>query len=121
MWLFDGDVEAMRRAVVGLSVTDDRDPSRDARDAGAHGYLADPHTAVGWVGAQAAAPFAAPGVPRVVLATAHPAKFAEVVAPVLGREIELPPALAERLAHPPRAIPAPPTLPAIAGLLDALT
>jgi threonine synthase len=119
-WLFDGDVEAMRQAVVGLSVTDDQIRAA-MRELLALGYLADPHTAVGWVGAQAAAALAAPGVPRVVLATAHPAKFAEVVAPVLGRDIELPPALAERLAHPVRAIAAPPTLPAIAGVLDAVT
>ena len=49
------------------------------REMAAHGYVADPHTAVGWVGAQAAAAFAAPDVPRIVLATAHPAKFGEVV------------------------------------------
>ena len=119
VWLFDGDVEAMRRAVVGLSVTDDQIRAA-MRELLALGYLADPHTAVGWVGAQAAAAFAAPGVPRVVLATAHPAKFAEVVAPVLGRDIELPPALAERLAHPPRSIQARPELAAIVDVLDAL-
>ena len=55
-----------------------------------------------------------------MLATAHPAKFGEVVGPVLGREIELPPALAERLALPPRAIPAPPALAAIVDVLDGL-
>jgi threonine synthase len=36
----------------------------------------------------------------VFLATAHPAKFSEVVEPVLGRPIDLPPALAEVVARP---------------------
>jgi threonine synthase len=38
----------------------------------AHGYLADPHTAVGLAVMQA---YADPQVPLVCLATAHPAKF----------------------------------------------
>jgi threonine synthase len=118
-WLFDGDLEAMRRAVVGLAVTDDQ--IRHAmRELASHGYIADPHTAVGWVGATEATAFAGPEVPRVVLATAHPAKFAEVVTPVLGREFPMPAALAERLTSPPRAIPAAPTLPAIVAVLDQL-
>ena len=118
-WLFAGDLEAMRRAIVGVSVTDDEIRAAIARDGRSHGYVADPHTAIGWVGAKAAdVGFAAPTVPRVVLATAHPAKFGDVVGPVLGREIELPPALAERLALPPRAISAPP---ALAAIVDVLT
>ena len=85
-WLFGGDLEAMRRAVLGVAVTDDeiRAAMREMAD---HGYIADPHTAVGWVGAQAADTFAAPDSPRIVLATAHPAKFGDVVAPVLGRDL----------------------------------
>ena len=112
LWLFDGDLEAMRRAVVGLAVTDDQIRSRDARAGGARLPRRSAHRRRLGRRAGRRGP-GRPGVPRVVLATAHPAKFAEVVAPVLGRDIELPPALAERLAHPPLAIPAPPTLAAI--------
>lgn len=118
-WLFGGDLEAMRQAVVGLTVTDDEIRAA-IRAMDALGYLADPHTAVGWVGAAHAASFAAPDVPRVVLATAHPAKFGEVVEPVIGRPVPLPPALAERLALPPRAVPVAAELPAIIAVLDAL-
>ena len=54
-----GDAPRGRRAV------GDRRPDPQPRCARwpAHGYLADPHTAVGWVGAQAAAAFAAAGRP----------------------------------------------------------
>ncbi len=43
--------------------------------------------------------------PHLIAATAHPAKFDEVVEPLLGREIEPPPALAELLSRPSHAEP----------------
>ncbi|MGD9903128.1 MAG: threonine synthase [Vicinamibacterales bacterium] len=119
-WLFDGDVDAMRESVVGLTVSDD-DIRTAIRDMDARGYLADPHTAVGWVGAAASAAWAAADVPRVVLSTAHPAKFGDVVAPIIGRDVPLPPALAERMAEPPRPLPAAPELAAVVAILDRLT
>jgi threonine synthase len=36
----------------------------------------------------------------VFLATAHPAKFAEIVEPIIGRSVERPPQLAAALAQP---------------------
>ena len=39
-------------------------------------------------------------MPGVFLATAHPAKFREVVEPIIGRPIEKPAPLAEALARP---------------------
>jgi threonine synthase len=118
-WLFGGDLAAMRAAVTGLAVTDDEIRAA-MREMAAHGYIADPHTAVGWVGAARAAD-ADPGVPRVILSTAHPAKFGDVVAPVLGHEIPLPPALAERMAHRPLSWPAAPSLAAVTAVLERVT
>ena len=43
--------------------------------------------------------------PHLIAATAHPAKFDEVVEPLLGREIPPPPALAELLDRPSHADP----------------
>jgi threonine synthase len=45
------------------------------------GYVLDPHTAVG---VAAAAELAEPGIPLVALATAHPAKFPDVIAEACG-------------------------------------
>ena len=56
-----------------------------------HGYVLDPHTAVG-VGAAESIPDGK--TPMVCLATAHPAKFGEAVERAIGRPIELPPGLA---------------------------
>ncbi len=55
------------------------------------GYLLDPHSAVG---VRAALELPAPGIPTLCMATAHPAKFGEAMRRALGREPELPPALA---------------------------
>ena len=62
------------------------------------GYLADPHTAVG-VGA-AAAVRAAPAVPVVCMATAHPAKFPDAVEQATGVRPALPDHLADLFDRP---------------------
>lgn len=56
-----------------------------------HGYLLDPHSAVG---VRAALDHPLPGVPTLAMATAHPAKFAEAIRAATGRDPALPPALA---------------------------
>jgi len=51
---------------------------------GEHGYLLDPHTAVGvHVGRQ----FLTPDEPTLALATAHPAKFADAIRQATGKDI----------------------------------
>ena len=56
------------------------------------GYLLDPHTAVG---VKAALELKSEARPVICLATAHPAKFGDAVQKAIGREVELPPSLAE--------------------------
>lgn len=56
-----------------------------------HGYLLDPHTAVG---VRAAQELRDPDRPVICLATAHPAKFGDAVTRAIGSEPPLPPALA---------------------------
>ncbi len=58
------------------------------------GYLADPHTAVATAAARALAP-SDPGIPVVVAATAHPAKFPDAVERATGFRPPLPPRLAD--------------------------
>jgi len=54
-------------------------------------YLLDPHTAVGVRAGQELKG----DRPMVCLATAHPAKFGEAVQKAIGKEVDLPPALAD--------------------------
>ncbi|MFN7979926.1 MAG: threonine synthase [Vicinamibacterales bacterium] len=113
-WLFDGDAAAMARAIAGDVVSDAEVRRAIASADERYGYVADPHTAVGLV---AAARMAATDAPRVVLSTAHPAKFPEVVEPVLGRAVTVPAALAERLSMPVVATRIPPRLDALTAAL----
>ena len=116
---FDHDVQAMRATMTGVTVSDD-DIRAAIRELWARSdYLADPHSAVGYLGARAVAPEVT-GARVVVLATAHPAKFREVVEPALGRDVPLPAALAERLALPRLAVGAAPALSALSAVLASL-
>jgi threonine synthase len=98
MWLFGGSADAMRREVVGLAVTDD-DIRLTIRDVSERtGYLLDPHSAIGYLGLKRHA--GGGGEVGVFLATAHPAKFSEIVEPIVGHRIEKPEPLADAIARP---------------------
>jgi threonine synthase len=56
--------------------------------------------------------------PWVVVATAHPAKFNEVVEPIIGKGVDVPPGLARLLELPRQVVDMPPTLPALAAALE---
>ncbi|MDR2793257.1 MAG: threonine synthase [Treponema sp.] len=89
-----------------------------------YGYMLDPHTAVGWAAVDAlqsegknkpndSAPL---GAPIGVLSTAHPAKFAEIVEPLIGA-VPVPPALQKVMEREVIAK----TIPAdVSALLDSL-
>ena len=56
--------------------------------------------------------------PWVVVATAHPAKFNEIVEPIIGRAVTVPDSLDRLLRLPRRAVDLPPTLEALAAALE---
>ena len=92
-WLFGGDRDAMRRTI-SSSVHTDADVRRAIGDLfQRHGYIADPHTAIAYLGAIHAGS-------SHCLGTAHPAKFREVVEPAIGNTVQLPAALAATLERP---------------------
>ncbi|NIP19431.1 MAG: threonine synthase [Xanthomonadales bacterium] len=71
---------------------DDAGTREAVRALNADGYLADPHSALGW---RALADSLEEGETGVFLCTAHPAKFREDIVDVLGIDPELPGALRE--------------------------
>jgi threonine synthase len=101
--LYDGDLEAIRRDVIGLAYDDARIVAEIGNVYQRHGYLLDPHSAIAWLALQDVLP-TEPGAPGVFVATAHPAKFREVVEPAIGKPVPLPPVLAEAIARPRHAI-----------------
>jgi threonine synthase len=56
--------------------------------------------------------------PWIVVATAHPAKFNEIVEPIIGRPIAVPESLERLLRLPQHCVDVPPTLEALAAALE---
>ncbi len=81
---------------MGSAHTDDETRRCIADVSDRTGYVLDPHSAVGYLGLQAGRRRWPRSTP-IVLATAHPAKFLEVVEPVIGRAVTVPARLDERL------------------------
>jgi threonine synthase len=77
--------EELRRMIRGVWVSDEDTRKTIAAVRQNYGYFLDPHSAVGWTAADQLAASGALGTdPLAVLATAHPAKFAEIVEPLTG-------------------------------------
>jgi threonine synthase len=121
----------MRRTILGVSVTDGETKDTIAGVYRRWGYFIDPHSAVGWKGADKlyAAGLLTEGgdgvrntggndvCPLIVLSTAHPAKFAETVEPAAGAAVPLPPSLVRAMDRTVSAR----TIPAVTeALLEAL-
>jgi threonine synthase len=83
---------AIRRDFTGFTLSDEATLAQIRLNYSTSGYLADPHTAIGLAAAAARAPV---GVPVIVAATAHPAKFPDAVEAATGRRPPLPPSLAD--------------------------
>lgn len=117
-WMFGNDVDAIR-AVVSASVHTDDDVRRGIRELDARfGYVADPHTAIAYLGAVGDPGPPGDGAPgRLFLSTAHPAKFGDVVEPIVGRPVPLPAPLAEAMRRPRQVTHIEPRLAALAPLL----
>jgi threonine synthase len=115
-WLFGGDLVAMRQIVSTAAYTDDDVRRAIAELYNKYSYVADPHSAIGYLGAMEAR--AAGGPPcALFLATAHPAKFRQVVEPVIGKPVPLPDALAKTLARKKTVERIGPTLGELSNLL----
>jgi threonine synthase len=106
-WLYGGDVDALRKDITG-SVFEDSAVKATIKDVfDRTGYLLDPHSAIGYLGIKRAK--------GIFLATAHPAKFSEIVEPVIGRPIDRPEPLARALEMPRKILKLDATLAAVKG------
>jgi threonine synthase len=107
--LYGGDLEALRADLAGVRFTDDEVVGAIRLVHGEHGYVLDPHTAIGWLAIRSLRA-EHPESPGIVLATAHPAKFPLAVEAAIGEEIDVPPALREPMAKPESIVRLGPTL-----------
>jgi threonine synthase len=105
--LYENDLQAIRHDILGCSFSDEQ-TLRVMHDVEQrHGYVLDPHTAVGVLGWQTFAKQNQNAAEGIVLATAHPAKFAETVGRATGVRPEMPERLAAFLDRPKKSIPFP--------------
>jgi threonine synthase len=115
-WLYEADLSAMRQDIVAS-----RHDDQDVRETIAHvwkhrRYLLDPHSAIAYLGLRA---HLEPEQTGVFLATAHPAKFSEIVEPIVGCPVETPAPLAAALSGPRHIVDIPASLGAVADALVA--
>ena len=103
--IFGGDVERMRALIRGGAVSDPDTLEAIGEERARSGVLLDPHTAVGVrLARRHLAEHPGAARPVIVLATAHPAKFGEIVKQATGIEPVLPEPLREVLERPKRAL-----------------
>ncbi|NQV73146.1 threonine synthase [bacterium] len=82
--------ETLKALVSGLSISDAETRASISEVYKSSGYIADPHTAVGLVAAKEARSMLHAKGPIVVLSTAHPAKFPEIVEKEIGKALPEP-------------------------------
>jgi threonine synthase len=111
------DLEDLRGSVEAYPVDDEQIRSQIAQDARRYGEVWCPHTATGfWVYDHL--PETRRAAAWIVSATAHPAKFESIVEPIIGRSVDVPPALAELLHRPTASTALEPSLPSLARALS---
>ncbi|HEY6892940.1 MAG TPA: threonine synthase [Rhodanobacteraceae bacterium] len=102
-WIYPDDA-ALRKALTADAVDDDAIRAEIRASESRYGTLVCPHTATATA---VLGRLRARGDRRdfAVVATAHPAKFDEVIEPLIGRKIDVPPSLAALLERPSRSEP----------------
>ena len=88
--LYDNDINKLKSNLSSYSFTDDETKTALETIYSNSGYIADPHGAVGYLGAKAHLTNHS-NSQVVFLETAHPTKFLDVVEEVISEKVELPP------------------------------
>jgi threonine synthase len=120
VWLYSEDLNAMRHDILGSRQTDADVRATIKRVYQERGYLLDPHSAIAYLGLKGHMGQVGPaGQVGIFLATAHPAKFGEIVEPIIGTAIDTPAPLADALARPRHIVKINATFDAVRRTLDA--
>lgn len=94
--LFNNEFVNLQKVLSSVSITDDETRATIKSVYEGHHYLLDPHGAVGYLALHRYLR-ENPSQKGIVLETAHPVKFYDVVEPVIGEKIQLPPAVAAQV------------------------
>ena len=88
--LMDDSYEKVTSKIIGKSYTDEETKACVKRIYDETGYVMCPHTAVGYLGLEDVQKEKGTDTLGIVLSTAHPSKFNDIVDDIIGKEIELP-------------------------------
>jgi threonine synthase len=103
LYLAENSHQKMRELVWGASFTDDETRRSVQQVHNELNYLMDPHTAIAWLAAkqyeeQHQGYFGEKdSTPFILLSTAHPAKFGDIIEPIIGKEVKIPKRLQKSL------------------------
>jgi threonine synthase len=111
------DVEGVRAAVRAEAVSDDEIKARIVADFTQYGKTWCPHTATAAEVYARMTPAERANERWVLVSTAHPAKFREIVEPLIGQRIEMPESLAKLFSRPVSCADLEPSLTALGEAL----
>jgi threonine synthase len=104
--LYKYNTDALKKDIAAYSFDDKATAACIQRVYKETGYLMCPHTAVGYLGMEAfLAEKQTEACNAVILATAHPVKFGEVVEPLIGNAVEIPERLQKAMGTDKKSIP----------------
>ncbi len=112
------DVDAARGAVRAESVTDDQIRARITTDYRRYGQVWCPHTATAAEVYERMPPSERSDARWILVSTAHPAKFREIVEPLIGEAVAMPESLAKLFERPVSCANLEPELSALSGALQ---
>jgi len=93
--IYQSDLQLIKNDLLGYWFNDDDTKKAIKEVYDKYNYVIDPHGAVGYLAHKAYLSTAEEKVTNVILETAHPSKFLDVVEPTLGISVDIPHRLAE--------------------------
>jgi len=111
--MFDGNLNSMREVIFSRSFSDNQTRQAIGEIYNKYGYLADPHGAVGYLALKEYLEEYPGSYNSIILETAHPAKFKDIVEENSGTSVEIPESLVKCLEKKKKSI-------IISNNLDAL-
>ena len=96
--LYNHDISALHEDLTSWSFSDDETRSSIHNTKDSFNYIIDPHTAVGLLGLNTYRRENGTDFTGIVLDTAHPGKFAEVIEPIISEKVSIPKRLQESMA-----------------------
>jgi len=95
----------MKKDIIGYRVTDEETLDTIKKVYNNYNYILDPHGAVGYKSVEEYKKmYNDKGIPIILLETAHPAKFMNIIKDAIGQEIEIPETLQEALRKKKKSI-----------------